>query len=361
MFHSLLSLTTTLENGNMQVLDGSQGEGGGQILRTSLALAIVTQQAVRIERIRARRDKPGLRRQHLTAVQAAATICGAKLSGDEIGSRELKFQPGRPRAGDYRFNIGSAGSTTLVLQTILPPLLLADGPSTIELIGGTHNPFAPPFDFLERAFMPLLGRMGAHVALILERPGFYPGGGGRMSVVIDPAGRLEPIRLITRGEIRGRICRALVSNLPEHIAERELATVAGDLDWPEECLEMRRIREGFGPGNVVTIEIASERVTEVFTGFGRRGVPAETVASEAATEAKRYLTTGVPVGEHLADQLLLPLALAGGGEFVTLDPTPHTTTNSDIIRRFLDVPIVMEEETDANWRVTIGAPTAATR
>ncbi|HQU44604.1 MAG: RNA 3'-phosphate cyclase [Planctomycetia bacterium 21-64-5] len=336
-------------------IDGSQGEGGGQILRTSLALAIVTRQPILIENIRAKRDKPGLRRQHLMAVQAAARISGGKLSGDTLGSRELRFEPVAVQAGEYKFNIGSAGSTTLVLQTILPPLLIVEGRSTIELVGGTHNPFAPPVDFLERAFLPLVNRLGPRVALTLERPGFYPAGGGRLRVEIEPASRLAPIEIVERGEIRSRRCRATVSNLPDHIADRELAAVAAALDWPEECLEVRRYHErNFGPGNIVTIEVESEHVTEVFTGFGRRGVPAETVAGEAAAEAKRYLEAGVPVAEHLADQLLLPLALAGGGAYVTLAPTPHAMTNIEIIRKFLDVPIAVEQQTDRRWKIGIG-------
>lgn len=336
----------------MLVIDGSQGEGGGQILRSALALSVITLKPVRIERIRAKRDKPGLRRQHLMAVRAAATICGGKLTGDDIGSREIVFQPRAARAGEYHFDIGSAGSTMLVLQTILPPLLLAGGHSTVELIGGTHNPFAPPADFLRQAFLPLLGRMGADVSLTVERPGFYPAGGGKVRVEIAPARSLAPLRLLERGPIRRRLCGAMVANLPEHIGRRELATVATTLDWPEECLELRRKQGCFvGTGNVVSVEIESEHVTEVFTGFGRRGVPAEKVAGEAAAQAKRYLEAGVPVGEHLADQLLLPLALAGGGEFVTLPPTPHLTTNAEVIRRFLQVDIRLEEQAGGNWRI----------
>lgn len=335
-------------------IDGSQGEGGGQILRTSLALAIITRRPVFIENIRAKRDKPGLRRQHLMAVQAAARISGAKVSGDMLGSRELRFEPAAAQAGDYKFDIGSAGSTTLVLQTILPPLLLADSSSTVELIGGTHNPFAPPVEFLERAFLPLVDNMGSHVVLTLERPGFYPAGGGRLLATIEPTDYLTPIEIAERGHIRSRLCRATVSNLPDHIAERELATVAAALDWPEECLELRRYRErNFGPGNVVTIEVEGQHVTEVFTGFGRRGVPAETVAGEVAAEARRYLEAGVPIGEHLADQLLLPLALAGGGSYVTMALTPHTMTNIDIIQKLLAVRFVIEQQADSSWRVGI--------
>ncbi|HWB11682.1 MAG TPA: RNA 3'-terminal phosphate cyclase [Pirellulales bacterium] len=336
-------------------IDGSYGEGGGQILRTSLALSIITRQPVHIENIRAKRDKPGLQRQHLAAVRAAAQISAARLSGDALGSRDLRFEPGAARAGDYTFDVGSAGSTTLVLQTILPPLLLADGRSVIELVGGTHNPFAPPFDFLDRAFLPLLNRMGPQVVMTLERPGFYPAGGGRLRVEVEPAPGLTPLEIVERGETRRRLCRVTLSNLPEHVAQRELATVASALDWPEECLETRRYQDRhFGPGNVVTIEIESERIREVFTGFGRRGVPAETVASEAAAEAMRYLAADVPVGEHLADQLILPLALAGGGTYVTLRPSPHVTTNIEIVGKFLGVPIRVEPLAERRWQVRVG-------
>jgi RNA 3'-terminal phosphate cyclase (ATP) len=335
----------------MLVIDGSKGEGGGQVLRTSLALAIVTGRPVRIENIRAKRDKPGLRRQHLMAVQAAATISGATLSGDCLASRQISFTPGLVRAGHYTFDIGSAGSTTLVLQTVLPPLLVADGPSSVELIGGTHNPFAPPFDFLDRAFLPLVDRMGARVAMTLQRPGFYPAGGGRLRVEISP-GPLRRLELLERGEIRSIVCRAVVSSLPDHIAKRELTAVAERLGLADESLELRRY-ERLGPGNLVMIEVESESLRELFTGFGRRGVPAEKVASEAADEAERYLAANVPVAEHLADQLLLPLTLAGGGALVTLPPSSHTTTNIDTIRRFLDVTISLRELSAERWRIDV--------
>ena len=338
----------------MLTVDGSQGEGGGQILRTSLALAIVTGTPLRLEKIRAKRDKPGLRRQHLTAVRAAAQISDAALSGDQVGSKQITFEPRRTTPGDYRFDVGSAGSTTLILQTILPPLVLAGGRATIELVGGTHNPFAPPVDFLERAFLPILNRMGPWVTLTLERPGFYPAGGGRLRVAIEPAARLKPVSIVQRGAILRRRCQAVIANLPDHFAERELATVGAALDWPSNCLETRRYEGNYGPGNLVTIEVECEHVTEVFTGFGRRGVRAEVMAGEAAAEAQRWLAADVPGGEHLADQLLLPLSLAGGGEFVTLPPSSHFTTNCEVIRRFLDVALVAQPQPDGSCRLTVG-------
>ncbi|HNQ24606.1 MAG TPA: RNA 3'-terminal phosphate cyclase [Phycisphaerae bacterium] len=323
----------------MLTIDGSFGEGGGQILRTALALSLLTGQPLRLERIRARREKPGLRQQHLTAVNAATQISGARVTGAALTSQTLTFEPGRVQPGAYEFDVGTAGSTTLVLQTILPPLLLADRPSTLVLKGGTHNPLAPPFDFLEQAFLPLVERMGPSVQVRLERCGFYPAGGGIVTVRVEPVARLAPLDLRERGRLHGIRARALVARLPRHIAERELQTVRAGLGLNDEQLEVVDIADTAGPGNVVTIAVASAEVTEVFTGFGIRGRPAERVAQEVVRQVRDYLDAGVPVGPYLADQLLLPLALAGGGALLTVPPTPHSTTNIEVIRRLVPVSI----------------------
>lgn len=334
-------------------IDGAYGEGGGQILRTSLALSLVTQQPFRISNIRAGRDKPGLLRQHLTAVQAAAEIAHAEVSGASIGSQQLTFVPGPVTPGAYAFRIGTAGSVTLVLQTVLPALLLAPEPSTLQLEGGTHNPFAPPFDFLQRTFLPLLNRMGLRVEAMLERPGFYPAGGGKCRVAIEPAAALHPLDLCERGAVRSRRACAIVANLPESIARRELAVISQKLSWPEAWLHLESVQGSPGPGNIVTINIESEYVTEVFTGFGQRGVPAEVVATRALKAAQRYLAFDVAAGLHLADQLLLPLALAGGGVFTTLPPSQHTRTNRHIIEQFLDVTLTMTQLDTQVWQISV--------
>lgn len=336
-------------------LDGSIGEGGGQILRTALALSMVTGQPFRIENIRAGREKPGLLRQHLTAVNAAAAICGATVDGAAISSRELIFTPGKVKAGEYAFSIGSAGSTTLVLQTVLPALLTADGPSSLTLEGGTHNPHAPPIDFLERAFLPLINRKGPTVHVALERAGFYPAGGGRVVVKVEPAAKLSPLHLPERGEIRRRLAKAVVAALPGEIAKRELEKVEKKLGWTGEQLQIRQLPKEWGPGNLLTLEIESEFVTEVFTGFGMKEVTAESVAEQAVQQVRRYLTAGVPVGENLADQLLLPLALAGSGSFLTHSPTRHTKTNLDVIAKFLSARIILSEVGRDAWRVEVGS------
>ena len=336
----------------MLTIDGSRGEGGGQILRTALALSAVTGAAFRIEKIRAGRARPGLMRQHLTSAQAAAEICGARMEGAEPGSTSLRFEPGRVRAGAYRFAVGTAGSTTLVLQTVLPALLRADAPSSLVLEGGTHNPSAPPFDFLVRSFLPQLAKMGARVTATLEKPGFYPAGGGRFTVAIEPAAELKPLVLHARGEAGAQTVEAKVAGLSKQIAERELAAIGEVLGWERRAMQATVIGDAHGPGNVVLITIESEHVTEVVTGFGERGVSAEEVGARVAREAARYLATDAPVGEHLADQLLLPMALGGGGSFVTVEPSSHTRTQAELISLFLPVDAKMEAD-GGRWRIDV--------
>ena len=337
------------------VIDGAHGEGGGQILRTSLALSLVTGTPFHIEHIRARRPRPGLLRQHLTAVHAAAAVGQAQVTGAAIGSLQLTFIPGRVTPGTYTFTVGTAGSTTLVLQTVLPALLLASEPSTLTLEGGTHNPFAPPFDFLAQAFLPLVNRLGPPVTATLERPGFYPAGGGKCQITIAPTTRLTRLDLRERGEVRAIHARTLVAKLPRSIAERELAVIAQQLKWRGDWLHVETVAHARSPGNVVTLAVACEHITEVFTGFGERGVRAETVAAQTVQAAQHYLAADVAVGEYLADQLLIPLALARGGSFTTLPLSLHTTTNIQIIQQFLDVQIEAAPLTERSWHITVEA------
>jgi RNA 3'-terminal phosphate cyclase (ATP) len=325
-------------------IDGSFGEGGGQILRTSLSLSLVTGKSFRIVNIRANRQKPGLLRQHLTSVLAAAEVGDGKVDGALLGAKALTFVPGRVRAGDYRFAIGTAGSGTLVLQTILPALMTASAPSRIEIEGGTHNPAAPPFDFLQRSFLPLVEQMGPTVKVELLRYGFYPAGGGRFVAEITPCAQLQPITVGERGEITRRRVVAVVANLPYHIARRELDTVAKLLDWEAECLSSEDTKNSVSPGNLVMIELRSSAVTEIFTAFGKLGVSAEDVATDAAEQARAYLKSNAAVGEHLADQLLLPMALAGGGSFTAFGLNMHAKTNMHVIQQFLAVQFDVREQ-----------------
>ena len=326
-------------------IDGSSGEGGGQILRSSLSLSLATGKAFRIENIRGKRERSGLLRQHLTAVLAAAEIGGAQVEGASLGSRTLTFVPGAVRPGDHRFVIGTAGSGTLVLQTILPALMTASGPSGITIEGGTHNMQAPPFDFLEKCFLPVINRMGPNISVKLDRYGFYPAGGGCFTAKIEPCARLAAIDLVERGEITQRKAVAIVANLPRKIAEREIAIVAKRLNWEGEWMEILETRNSVGPGNIVLIEVGTASgMTEVFCGFGRLGTTAESVAVEAAKEARSYLACEAAVGEHLADQLLLPFALAGGGTFTAQKLNRHARTNMEVIASFLPVEFTISQE-----------------
>lgn len=325
-------------------IDGSAGEGGGQILRTSLSLSAVTGRPFRVDNIRARRERPGLLRQHLTAVLAAAEICSARLEGAALGSTELTFTPGKVRAGEYKFSVGTAGSGTLVFQTVLPALMAASEPSRVVIEGGTHNPAAPPFDFLANAFLPLLEGMGPRVSLRFERFGFYPAGGGRFEARIDPVAVLQPIELGDRGDITLRRVTAVVANLPRHIAQREVETAGKMLNWGPEHWRVQETKNSAGPGNIVMIEIGTGAVTEVFSAFGEFAVAAEKVATMAAREAREYLVSGAVAGEHLTDQLLLPMALAGGGSFPALKLNSHARTNMAVISQFLSVRFTTEEQ-----------------
>ena len=334
-------------------IDGSEGEGGGQVLRSSLALSMITGTPFRITSIRARRKRPGLLRQHLTAVRAATQCCGASVRGDRLGSTELWFSPGAVVHGEHHFAVGTAGSTTLVLQTILWPLLHASGESIVEVEGGTHNPLAPPFDFFERVLAPHLQTMGCSVQLELVRPGFAPAGGGCMRMRVVGGTSLQPLRLLERGPIVRRRARAVVSNLSPKIAHRELNVVRKGWDLGKIDLEAVEL-PGPGPGNVLTLEAEFPSGREIFTGFGEKGVTAERVAERALAEALRWEALDVPVGEHLADQLLIPLALAGAGSFRTGEPSQHTRTHASIVQRFLATPVKMEREDDTHWRIEVG-------
>ena len=338
--------------GELLEIDGAHGEGGGQIVRSALGLAIATRRGFRVSNVRGRRARGGLLRQHLTAAQAARAICGGALVGDQLGSRELSFAPGPAVPGAYRFAIGSAGSTLLVVQALLPALITTPGAWTLELEGGTHNPTAPSFDFFDRALAPLLRRMGVAVTATLHRPGFYPAGGGRITIELQGCARPASLALPERGAIDHRSVIALVANLTRSIGEREIAAACARLGWSPEHGRVDDVRSP-GPGNTVSIVIGSAHVTEVFTGHGAKGVPAERVALTAADEARAYLDAGVPVGAHLADQLLVPMALAGGGTFDTTEPTLHTTTQIDLVRWFLGTEIEARPVDGARWRITV--------
>lgn len=317
----------------MIAIDGSEGEGGGQVLRNALALSLATGQAFRIANIRGRREKPGLMRQHVTAIEAACAIGDAECEGASVGSAEITFRPGGVRPGDYRFAVGTAGSTGLVLQTVLAPLLLRNAPSRLALEGGTHNMAAPPFEFIDRVFLPIVNRLGPRVSARLIRHGFYPRGGGCIEVEIVPA-PLQPIECVERGALQRVSATALSAGLPPDIGDRELHAARKRLDWPEDAFVARRLPEDQGPGNALLLEAAFENTTEIVTGFGELGVRAESLARKVANRMIGFIASRAFAGPYLADQLLLPFALAGDGCFTTVKPSEHARTAADVIAAF---------------------------
>lgn len=339
-------------------IDGATGEGGGQMLRSALALSMCTGRPFAMQRIRAGRAKPGLMRQHLACVNAAAEISAAQVLGAELNAQSLRFAPGPVRAGEYRFAVGSAGSCTLLLQTLWPALLLADAPSRLTLCGGTHNPAAPPFHFLQRSYAPLLQRLGARSELRLRRMGFYPAGGGEIEADLWPApqGR-QPFDLLERGVLQAQRAECFAPALPRAVAQRELEQLGQALGWTPEQLLVAPVRQNEGPGNALLATLEHAQLCEVFTGFGLKGVSAEKVARDLAAEVRRYQRGTGALGQHLADQWALPLALAvwrsgRAAHYSCTGLTAHARSNFAVIAQFL--PLRFETQAlDGGWRVSV--------
>jgi RNA 3'-terminal phosphate cyclase (ATP) len=318
----------------MLVLDGSYGEGGGQILRTALALAAYTGVPVRVESIRAGRPKPGLRPQHLTAVQAVARVSQAEVTGASLGSQALSFKPRTPQGGQYRFDVaettGSAGSVSLIIQALLPPLLRAGAPSSVILKGGTHVPWSPPAHYLIQVFLPALAAMGAEVKVSLEGWGWYPRGGGEVRLAVRPARGLTGVEWRTPAPETAFRALAAAANLPEHVARRQAARLQDRLG--EACPVAIIPAGGRDPGSLVFIWGPQAG----FTALGARGKPAELVADEAAEAYLTFRQKGAALDCHLADQILIYLALAQGSSRITTEAvTSHLLTNVWVIEQFL--------------------------
>jgi RNA 3'-terminal phosphate cyclase (ATP) len=343
-------------------LDGATGEGGGQILRSALALAMCTGQAFTVRNIRAHRPKPGLMRQHLACVRAAQAVSGARVRGDELDSPTLVFEPGPVRPGEHHFDVGSAGSSTLVLQTVWPALLQAQAPSRLRLSGGTHNPMAPPHPFIERCFAPLVRRLGAGAELRLLRHGFAPQGGGEIEARLTPAAALVPIDLLARGALQEARVECVAPGWGQEAALQALAPVRAML---QELLgeavgiacDTPRVPAGEGPGQILMVTLAYAHVTEVVCVLGgKRGVsPAALAALRQALHA-HHGSEGA-LGEYLTDQWALPLALAvhhtrQAAAYSATVLSLHTRTNFEVIERFL--PVRFETaQAGRGWRVSV--------
>ncbi len=333
-------------------INGSQGEGGGQILRTSLTMAMVTGTDIKIENIRAGRAKPGLMRQHMACVKAAQQICGAEVSGVKVGSTSIIFKPRAIQAGEYEFSVGTAGSTMLIFQTVLPALAMVNDESRLKFHGGTHNMMAPSFDFIALAFAPVMKRLGVDIEMKLHRHGFYPQGGGEWGAVIKPSGSIKMLELTKTGGLISKEAVVTSSNIPEHIAERELREISKRCGWSTAELRSENVK-CLGSGNILSLRLHYEKHSEVTEYVGKVGLSAERVARNAVRNMRRYQSNGAVVGEHLADQLMLPMAIGEGGVFRSLKPSLHSTTNRDVIHLFIDRRFKFEELDMDYWEVRI--------
>ena len=332
-------------------IDGSRGEGGGQILRTSLTLACITGKHLRIENIRAARRNPGLARQHLSCVHAACQICDGQCRGDALASQVLDFQPGPIRSGDYSFNIGSAGSASLVIQTVLPALFLAGKSSTVTVTGGTHNPWAPPFDFLVETFLPVIAAAGFRAECRLIKHGFFPAGGGKITFEIQPwqEGTNQAIDLCEPNKKAQIHARIYTARLPEHVAQKQRALLLQSrLDIKN--IEHIEVTDSDGPGNCLMLRLVNGRTT-VFTAFGMRRKPSRDVVNEAVKLADDFLSSGVAVDRFLADQLLMYMALTKTARYTTNEVSTHLTTNIETIKKFLPVNFKTEPQ-DRIYRIS---------
>lgn len=338
----------------MIVIDGSMGEGGGQILRTALALSCVTGKPLSLHNIRKNRKKPGLQPQHLAAVRAAAQVSGAKVGGDRQNSLELLFEPGPVKAGEYGFDIGTAGSTTLLFQTVLPPLCLAEGRSVVTIKGGTHNPLAPPFDFIKEVFLPTLNRFGINAEASIERYGFYPKGGGEVRYCINGAKQIKGGGFSRRGNLLSLTGVSAVANLPLSIAERQKEAIIKRLEKFSPEIAAKSVPSP-GTGTYVFLLARYEHALAGFSSLGERGKRAELVGEEAAMDFLVHDATGAALDPYMADQLALYLALSRSkSSFTTSEITGHLLTNLGIAQMFVPFEYEVKGEKGAPGTVEIG-------
>lgn len=323
-------------------IDGSEGEGGGQVLRSALTLSILTRQAIHITNIRAKRSKPGLRAQHLKAVDAAAAISKADVKDARLNSTTLTFKPKEIRTGRYKFDIGTAGSTSLVLQTIFLPLCMANSASSIIITGGTHVPWSPSYHYLALHWLEFMQKRGFEAKLSLDHAGYYPQGNGRISATIRPVEQLSPITLIHRGVLKRIYGISSVSNLDINIADRQKRQAMSRLQniCDNIKIKTKKVPSKFkGTMLLIIAEFVngsdSDYAQCCYFALGARGKPAERVADEAVDSLEAFLETEGAIDQYLADQLLLPLTFASGAsEYCTSQITQHLLTNASVIRKF---------------------------
>lgn len=337
-------------------IDGSYGEGGGQIIRTCLSLAALTGRAFEVVNVRAGRPKPGLQAQHLTAVQSTAQICGAHAEGAHIGSSSFLFAPQHsPISGQYNFEVGTAGATTLIAQTLVLPLSCAQGKSHVQISGGTHVPFAPVADYLESVYLELLRRLGMSATSHYEAAGYYPKGGGKLVLEIDPSAEIRPVNLVHRGRLLRLSARIITSRLPEHVGRRGALAVQEFMRSAGHDVETEQINPpSCAPGAAVFIQAECEGGIAGFSALGQVGKPMERVARDACQEFLAWWESGAPCDERLADQLVLPMAFASGiSRWVTRRVTDHLRTVVWVVEQFLPVSIGIEERADGLAEIAV--------
>ncbi len=339
----------------MLVIDGGSGEGGGQILRTCLALSLLTGKEFTITNIRQGRQKPGLRAQHLNAVNLAGKIGFARVEGGKFGSTSLIFAPDGIHAGRYSSNIGTAGSTALVLQTILFPLSFASKPSKIRLTGGTHVPYAPTFEFMELHWKTYLEQVGLKLSLKLEQAGFFPRGGGQIQMEINPSKQISSLTIPERGDIKQISGISAVANLDRKIAEKQRNQVLRLLGHRYPLSDIRIINlPSANKGTTICLVCEFEHSRACFTSLGEPGKPAEKVAAEVCEQVEYFLATEAIVDKFLADQLLLPLSLSeADSTYSTSKITDHLRTNADVIQLFINKRIDISGNTGSPGMISI--------
>jgi len=336
-------------------IDGSFGEGGGQILRTSLALSLITGRPLQITRIRAGRKKPGLAAQHVRAVEASCAVCRGQVEGASLGSTEIAFVPSQVVPGQYTFEIGTAGATSLVLHTLYLPLALAGGPSELTIRGGTHVAWSPSFHYLRDQWRPALALIGLDVEIEIRRAGYYPKGGGEILARVFPRAKVDRLKLERESTPTAAKVTVVSTRLPTHVAERQVRTARKLLE--QQGLEVSSEVEeydGIAPGTATHVRIPTGRGGGMYTALGERGLPAEKVATRAAEQAIAFARSDAAIDKYLADQLVLPLALAEGtSEYTTNEITEHLVTNAEIVSQFLPVDIDVVGAKGAPGHVTI--------
>jgi RNA 3'-terminal phosphate cyclase (ATP) len=341
---------------NLIHIDGSYGEGGGQIIRTSCSLAAITGRAVQIYNVRAKRTRPGLQPQHLMAVRAAAALCNAKLTGDEVGSVSFTFEPqSEVQPGEYSFEIGTAGAAPLVVQTVLLPLALTGKPSNVRVSGGTHVPHSPPIEYLETVYVPVLCRAGLDVKIGYSSAGFYPKGGGEIEVQIGAANEVQQLDFRERGKLKNLDAFVVTANLPEHVGERGVQTLEKAMNAIGRKAKMeRRVKASPGPGAAVVLTAECENGFAAFSSIGELRKPMEKVAEAPAKEFMKWWKSGAACDEHLADQLVLPMCFVDReSRWTTPEVTEHLRTVLWVVQHFLEVEASLEEQAQGGGVVTL--------